>query len=62
MSRDDAAILAHLNAREAPYVVIGGWAVITHGNVRFTLDIDVLIPEDEASVLESPLRSPRSGP
>jgi len=24
--------------------VIGGWAVITHGFVRFTRDIDVLIP------------------
>lgn len=32
-------------AHQVPHVVIGGWAVITHGYVRYTRDIDVLIPD-----------------
>lgn len=43
--RDDAALLRVLAEHDVPYVVIGGWAVITHGYVRYTRDIDVLIPD-----------------
>jgi hypothetical protein len=43
--RDDAALVAVLVEHGVPYVVIGGWAVITHGFVRYTRDIDVLIPD-----------------
>ncbi len=43
--RDDAALIRVLRDHEVPHVVIGGWAVITHGHVRFTRDIDVLIPD-----------------
>jgi predicted nucleotidyltransferase len=43
--RDDAALLRLLIEHDVPFVVIGGWAVITHGYVRFTKDVDVLIPD-----------------
>lgn len=46
--RDDGAILAHLNAAGVDYVVIGGWAVIAHGYVRATRDIDVLVGDTPA--------------
>ena len=48
MPRDDGAILAHLNAAGVDYVVIGGWAVIAHGYVRATRDIDVLVADAPA--------------
>jgi hypothetical protein len=43
--RDDAALLRVLQSHRIPHVVIGGWAVITHGYVRYTKDVDVLIPD-----------------
>ncbi len=43
--RDDAALIRVLQHHGVPHVVIGGWAVITHGYVRYTRDIDVLIPD-----------------
>lgn len=43
--RDDSALIGVLMAHQVPHVVIGGWAVITHGYVRYTRDIDVLIPD-----------------
>lgn len=43
--RDDSALVAVLIEHGVPYVVIGGWAVITHGFVRYTRDVDVLIPD-----------------
>jgi hypothetical protein len=43
--RDDAALLRVLQDHQVPHVVIGGWAVITHGYVRYTKDVDVLIPD-----------------
>jgi predicted nucleotidyltransferase len=46
--RDDGAILAHLNAAGIDYVVIGGWAVIAHGYVRATQDVDVLVADTVA--------------
>ncbi len=45
MPRDDGALLAHLNAAAVDYVVIGGWAVIAHGYVRATKDVDVLVAD-----------------
>jgi hypothetical protein len=44
-ARDDAALIRHLTQHEIPHVVIGGWAVIAHGYIRTTRDIDVLVPE-----------------
>lgn len=43
--RDDAALLRHIAAHGVPFVVIGGWAVISHGFVRATKDIDLLVPD-----------------
>lgn len=48
MPRDDGAILAHLIAAGIDFVVIGGWAVIAHGYVRATRDVDVLVGDTEA--------------
>jgi hypothetical protein len=42
-----------LNAAEARYVLIGGFAVVAHGASRFTKDIDLLVddaPENVARV------------
>jgi len=46
-ARDDAGLIRVLREHEVPHVLIGGWAVITHGYVRFTRDIDVLIPDTD---------------
>jgi len=43
--RDDAGLIRQLKAHGIPNVVIGGWAVIAHGYVRATRDIDVLVPD-----------------
>lgn len=43
--RDDGALIRHLKRHAVPHVVIGGWAVIAHGYIRATKDIDVLVPD-----------------
>jgi hypothetical protein len=43
--RDDAALIRQLSKHAIPHVVIGGWAVIAHGYLRATRDIDVLVPD-----------------
>jgi hypothetical protein len=43
--RDDAALIRQLKRHGIPHVVIGGWAVIAHGYVRATRDIDVVVPD-----------------
>jgi len=43
---DLARVCAALNARGARYVLIGGFAVIAHGAVRTTKDIDLLVDPD----------------
>lgn len=48
MPRDDGAILAHLTVAGIDFVVIGGWAVIAHGYVRATRDVDVLVADSPA--------------
>lgn len=48
-ARDDAQLLRVLRDHSVPHIVIGGWAVITHGYIRFTLDLDILIPDDPAT-------------
>lgn len=40
---DLARVCASLNARGARYLLVGGFAVITHGAVRTTKDIDFLV-------------------
>lgn len=54
--RDDAGLLRLLGEHGVGFVVIGGWAVITHGYVRFTKDVDVMVadlPEQRRAVAEA---------
>ena len=41
---DPVPLIAALNERNIPYVIIGGFAVIANGYVRSTEDLDVLVP------------------
>lgn len=43
--RDEAALIRQLKRHDIPHVVIGGWAVIAHGYIRATRDVDVLVPD-----------------
>src|SRR3954451_19352634 len=49
MKRDSVvAIVQTLNENEVRYLIVGGLAVVAHGYVRFTADIDlVLSPESD---------------
>ena len=50
---DLARVCASLNAGGARYLLIGGFAVITHGAIRTTKDIDLLVdpaPENVARI------------
>lgn len=48
---EDLVELCHrLNAAEVRYVLIGGFAVILHGYVRATKDIDLLVDASAANV------------
>jgi predicted nucleotidyltransferase len=50
-SFDPAGILRALNDREVDYLLIGGLAVIAHGHLRATADVDI-IPRPESANLE----------
>ena len=52
-------LLRSLNAEGIPYLIIGGFAVILHGYVRATKDLDIWIEPDErhALALSRALRS-----
>lgn len=39
-------VIKSLNDNDAPYILIGGYALFTHGYHRSTEDIDLLIPKD----------------
>ena len=49
-AEDVARICQALNAEGARYVLIGGFAVIAHGGVRTTKDIDLLIDPSPQNV------------
>jgi len=38
-----AAIFERLNSANARYIVVGGLAVVAHGHVRFTADVDLVL-------------------
>lgn len=40
-------LLRSLNAENVPYLIVGGYAVIVHGYVRATKDLDIWIEPDE---------------
>ncbi|MGQ0733090.1 MAG: nucleotidyl transferase AbiEii/AbiGii toxin family protein [Acidobacteriota bacterium] len=44
------AIIAALNRADVRYLVAGGLAVVAHGHVRFTADLDVILDLDEPNV------------
>jgi len=47
MKRDSVvAIVAALNENEVRYLVVGGLAVVAHGYVRFTADVDLILAPD----------------
>jgi hypothetical protein len=48
--QDVVRICRALNAAEARYVLIGGFAVIAHGAARFTKDIDFLVDDQPDNV------------
>jgi hypothetical protein len=45
-----AAIVQALNAADARYLIVGGLAVVAHGYVRFTADLDLVLDPEEASL------------
>lgn len=44
------AIIRGLNAAGVRYLVVGGLAVVAHGSVRFTADLDLVVDFDEVDV------------
>lgn len=49
MDRDLKELLSALNARDAKYVVVGGYAVGVHAQPRITKDIDIFIEMSESN-------------
>jgi hypothetical protein len=47
------AILAGLNEAKVRYLVAGGLAVVAHGYVRYTNDIDLVLSMDRANLLRA---------
>jgi len=46
---DVKALIRSLNAENADYLLIGGYALFAHGYHRATTDIDVLVPANRAA-------------
>jgi hypothetical protein len=46
------AIVKALNAAEVQYLVVGGLAVVAHGFLRFTNDVDLVIALQESNLLK----------
>ena len=44
------AIVAALNEAGVRYLVVGGLAVVAHGHVRFTADLDLIVDFDESNL------------
>ena len=54
MKVDDVrTILRALNDAEVRYLIVGGLAVVLHGYVRFTQDIDLVIQLERENVLRA---------
>lgn len=47
------AIISALNGREVRYLVAGGMAVIAHGYLRFTKDVDVVLAMDRDNIFKA---------
>jgi hypothetical protein len=49
-SRSVEAIVQALNRAEARYLIVGGLAVVAHGHVRFTADMDLVLDPEPAGL------------
>jgi predicted nucleotidyltransferase len=52
-SRDIASILRTLSEARVRYVVVGGVAVVLHGHLRLTADLDLVVALDRANVISA---------
>ncbi len=43
-------ILAALNQENIRYLIVGGLAVVAHGYVRFTADLDLIVDLEEQNI------------
>lgn len=50
---DIEAILRALNGAEVRYLIVGGLAVVAHGYLRFTQDIDIVLSLERDNVLRA---------
>jgi hypothetical protein len=56
LQEDLVALCRHLNGTGARYIIVGGFAIITAGYPRLTVDVDILMdasPENEARVFKA---------
>lgn len=50
---DVEAILRALNEADARYLIVGGLAVVAHGYVRYTADIDIVLNLERENVIRA---------
>jgi len=50
---DVATILRALNEAEARYLIVGGIAVVAHGYVRYTADLDIVLNLERNNILRA---------
>lgn len=50
LNEDFKDLLRLLNSKNVEYLLIGGYAVIAHGNPRLTNDLDVVIADNKANI------------
>ena len=50
MNSSPTALVAHLAGAGVDFVVIGGIAVVAHGHVRTTVDLDITYATDQANL------------
>ena len=51
--RSVESIIESLNRAQVRYLIVGGLAVVAHGFVRFTADIDLVLDPDPAAMLRA---------
>jgi hypothetical protein len=51
--KSTGAIFQALNETDIRYLVAGGLAVVAHGYVRFTADIDIILGMDEQNLMKA---------
>jgi predicted nucleotidyltransferase len=47
------AIITTLNQYQVRYLIVGGLAVVAHGYVRFTADVDLMLAVDEKNLTQT---------